>query len=281
MTTPTARPAAAATDGTADPRLARRSPRGPTTWSRSSSSPWSWWRCSTVGLAAVFSSPDEKAITMRDWATGGPRRRRRDRRRRAGRHHRPARPTGRRTTRNATGRRLGPLPLQKWAGVRLPVDSAKDLVLSPLAGVSGEPAADRRRWPCGGPRRADQQHRVGDRLRRRPRQGPGRRPGQGRRRRLRPGAGAGRQLPGAGPQSAASRASLTSSGTFYGGDQTRTLLLLSDGAYLEDQARAQHLGGDQWGMMNETGNYPGQPWMWLYTFWYQVPPFSTSDNADA
>ena len=23
-------------------------------------------------------------------------------------------------------------------------------------------------------------------------------------------------------------------------------------------------------MMNETGNYPGQPWMWLYTFWYQI-----------
>jgi hypothetical protein len=34
-------------------------------------------------------------------------------------------------------------------------------------------------------------------------------------------------------------------------------------------------------MMNETGNYPGQPWMWLYTFWYQVKPFSTSGNADA
>ena len=34
-------------------------------------------------------------------------------------------------------------------------------------------------------------------------------------------------------------------------------------------------------MMNEVGNYPGQPWMWLYTFWYQVQPFSTSDNADA
>ena len=34
-------------------------------------------------------------------------------------------------------------------------------------------------------------------------------------------------------------------------------------------------------MMNETGNYPGQPWMWLYTFWYQIKPFSTSDNADA
>jgi hypothetical protein len=33
--------------------------------------------------------------------------------------------------------------------------------------------------------------------------------------------------------------------------------------------------------MNETGNYPGQPWMWLYTFWYQIKPFSTSENADA
>jgi hypothetical protein len=74
---------------------------------------------------------------------------------------------------------------------------------------------------------------------------------------------------------------LTSSGNFYGGDQTKSLLLLSDGAYLEDQAVAQNLGGDQWGMMNEVGNAPGQPWMWLYTFWYQVKPFSTSDNADA
>ncbi len=34
-------------------------------------------------------------------------------------------------------------------------------------------------------------------------------------------------------------------------------------------------------MMNETGNYPGQPWMWLYIFWYQIKPFSTSGNADA
>ena len=74
---------------------------------------------------------------------------------------------------------------------------------------------------------------------------------------------------------------LTSSGTFYVSDETKPLLLLADGAYLEDLARADHLGGDQWGMMNETGNYPGQPWMWLYTFWYQVPPFSSSGNADA
>jgi hypothetical protein len=34
-------------------------------------------------------------------------------------------------------------------------------------------------------------------------------------------------------------------------------------------------------MMNETGNYPGQAWMWLYTFWYQVPLYASSPNADA
>ena len=42
----------------------------------------------------------------------------------------------------------------------------------------------------------------------------------------------------------------------------------------------RHLQGDQWGMMNETGNFPGQPWLWLYTFWYQVPPMNGSSNGD-
>ena len=32
--------------------------------------------------------------------------------------------------------------------------------------------------------------------------------------------------------------------------------------------------------MNETGSWPGQVWLWLYTFWYQIKPFSTSANAD-
>ena len=68
---------------------------------------------------------------------------------------------------------------------------------------------------------------------------------------------------------------------FYQTDYTKPLLLLSDGAYLEGLASQQNLLGDQWGMMNETGNYPGQAWLWLYTFWYQIPPFKTSDNADA
>ena len=68
---------------------------------------------------------------------------------------------------------------------------------------------------------------------------------------------------------------------FYQTDYTLPLLFVADGGYLADKADAQHLAGDQWGMMNETGNYPGQPWLWLYTSWYQISPFSTSGNADA
>ena len=33
-------------------------------------------------------------------------------------------------------------------------------------------------------------------------------------------------------------------------------------------------------MMNETGSYPGQAWLWLYALWYQVEPFKSSENAD-
>ncbi|HEX3004893.1 MAG TPA: hypothetical protein VHO27_11835 [Angustibacter sp.] len=232
----------------------------------------------TAALSAAFSSPDEKAITLRDWATAAP-------------NDVVATAAGELagTTTSATygapyntagdGQKLGPLALQKWAGVRLPVDSAKDLVITPLADAyssgpvhdavaswNAADAAQRTTWattyadalakaPDGDPAKVA----AGD-------YGP-----------VPTLAGGLLSLARAGGLEGA----LTSSGTFYGGDQTRALLLLADGAYLEDQARARNLGGDQWGMMNETGNYPGQPWMWLYTFWYQVKPFSTSDNADA
>jgi hypothetical protein len=74
---------------------------------------------------------------------------------------------------------------------------------------------------------------------------------------------------------------LISSSRVYQTDYTKPLLFLADGSYLGDLAQKQHLLGSQWGMMNESGNYPGQAWLWLYTFWYQVQPFKTSDNADA
>jgi hypothetical protein len=230
----------------------------------------------TVLLAAVFSSPDDKAITMARWAQADP-------------NDVVATATGELagTTTSATygapynhasdGQKVLGVPLQKMGGVRIPV-SSQDLVLQPLEGVTGDATLSGALSTWKGATVDQQQAWAtayadaldaagGD-----------------------PGAVAGGDF---GPvpvltngllvlaRSGGLEGALSSSGTFYGGDQTRTLLLLADGAYLEDTAVAQHLGGDQWGMMNEVGNYPGQPWMWLYTFWYQVKPFSTSENADA
>ena len=69
-------------------------------------------------------------------------------------------------------------------------------------------------------------------------------------------------------------------GQFYNMDYTRGILFLGDGAYFPGLAEAQHLSGDQWGVMNETGSYPGQSWLWLFSFWYQIEPFSSAPNAD-
>jgi hypothetical protein len=232
----------------------------------------------TTVLSAAFSSPDEKAITLRDWATAAP-------------NDVVATAAGELagTTTSASygapynsaavGQKLGPLALQKWAGVRLPVDSAKDLVITPLgASYPSGPVHDAvTAWNGADPaQRTTWATAYADALAKAPDGDP-----------TKVASGDYGPVPAiAGgllslARSGGLEGSLTSSGTFYGGDQTRSLLLLADGAYLEDQARARNLGGDQWGMMNETGNYPGQPWMWLYTFWYQVKPFSTSDNADA
>ena len=73
---------------------------------------------------------------------------------------------------------------------------------------------------------------------------------------------------------------LLTSNQFFQTDYTKPLLFMADGGLLEKRAEAQHLLGEQWGMMNETGSYPGQTWLWLYTFWYQVEPIKSSPNAD-
>ena len=73
---------------------------------------------------------------------------------------------------------------------------------------------------------------------------------------------------------------LVSNGHFYQTDYTLPLLFMGDGGYLPGLGENQHLLGSQWGMMNETGSYPGQTWLWLYTFWYQIPPFTGNANAD-
>jgi quinol-cytochrome oxidoreductase complex cytochrome b subunit len=81
-------------------------------------------------------------------------------------------------------------------------------------------------------------------------------------------------------RSGALDADLLAQQPFYGTDFTKPLLFLEDGNYFSSLATAQHLTGGQWGEMNETGSYPGQPWLWLYTIWYQVPGFRSSANVD-
>ena len=75
-------------------------------------------------------------------------------------------------------------------------------------------------------------------------------------------------------------ANLLAQQPFYGTDFTKPLLFLNDGSYYASLATADHLTGDQWGVMNETGSYPGQPWLWLFQLWYHVPGWRNSANID-
>jgi hypothetical protein len=81
-------------------------------------------------------------------------------------------------------------------------------------------------------------------------------------------------------RSGALDADLLAQRQFYGTDFTKPLLFIADGEYYATQADAMHLTGDQWGVMNETGSYPGQPWLWLYQLWYHVAPFNNSPAVD-
>ena len=209
------------------------------------------------GLAAIFSSPDEKAITMSAWAKTDPN----------NLVTTAASELAGTTTSatygppynaNAEGQKLGPLPLQKWAGVRIPIDSA-DLVLGPLSNITGDTAVSSAvaTWKAAPPeQRTKWATDYVDAI------GTAAADGE-------PATGAGGDPANVatgdyGPVPALSagllalaktgglEGALDSAGNFYGGDTTKSLLLLADGAYLEDQAVAQNLAGDQWGTVSYT-----------------------------
>ena len=83
-------------------------------------------------------------------------------------------------------------------------------------------------------------------------------------------------------QSGAMDGLLLTSGHFYQTDYTRPLLFMQNDA-VAAKAASFNLLGSTWGVMNETGNYPGQAWLWLYTMLYQIPPYTTAwaANTDA
>jgi hypothetical protein len=57
-------------------------------------------------------------------------------------------------------------------------------------------------------------------------------------------------------------------------------MFFSDGTLWGTIAEAQGVGGDQWGVMNELWNFPGQVWLWLYAGMYQIPALNPSTNPN-
>jgi hypothetical protein len=178
------------------------------------------------------------------------------------------------------GQHIGFIHLANWLGVSHPINTAQDFVLAPLRSITSQPALQQAlttyqaaptktqtRWTSAyetalGKASATPSGTVS----------------------VKPGSYGpvptimGSLLTFA--QSGGLDGALLTSRQFYQTDYTKPLLFMSDGGVLTKRAQADHLLGNQWGMMNETGSYPGQSWLWLYTFWYQIKPFSTSANAD-
>jgi hypothetical protein len=178
--------------------------------------------------------------------------------------------------------KIGPLDLQSAAGVNIPIDTAQDFVLGPLrtipgnrrlntalAAYEGSPPTVQKAWSEEFTAALEKAESPGGVAKILPRA------------HYNPVAPMMAALLGLAQSGGLDGDLLAGNHRFYETDYTKPLLFLSGGGYFEERAEGQHLLGTQWGMMNETGSYPGQVWLWLYTFWYQIEPFLESPNADA
>ena len=237
----------------------------------------------TVALSLLLGSPDDTPLTFKGWATSN-----------SDNFYATAVSELAGTSGTATygppynkaadGLNVGPLWLQKWAGVSRPIDSVNDFVISPLSTqvLSVEIASALATWKAAA--QADQSTwatnydsaiaEVEGKLSDVPAGNYGPVPA------LAQGL---TDMAKAGGLDAA----LLSQGGFFQTDNTKQILFFGDGSYLDDAGTEANLQGGTWGMMNETGRYPGQAWLWLYSFWYQIPPFNNEEskpigaNADA
>jgi hypothetical protein len=232
-----------------------------------------------VVCAVVFSSPDERPVTVKSWSNAAPvdfaqtAMTELDGTSALATYGPPYNNTA------GAGQQLGPISIERAVGVRIPINTAQDFVLKPLATLPDRPALDAALTEYQGAsatRQASWDAAYEKVV-----------------------AGAtfsnGQLVVKAGPygpvavlianlesmaRSGALDGALLASPQLYATDYTNPLLFIADGTYLADQAGLRHLQGSQWGMMNETGNFPGQAWLWLYTMWYQVPPMNSSSNGD-
>ena len=184
---------------------------------------------------------------------------------------------------------------QRWLGVSHPINTANDYVIGPLRTIPGDPALasavseyqaapekTKAQWGEAYAKPLEEYETAIEEKKAPPKDG-GARPEHRR------GDSAGeRHGPRANDDGRTARlaksggldGSLLTSNQFFQTDYTKPLLFMADGGLLGERAEAQHLLGEQWGMMNETGSYPGQAWLWLYALWYQVEPIKSSSNAD-
>ena len=238
-----------------------------------------------VILAVLFSSPDVPPVTLQAWASAQP--------------IRFTEVALSELEGVSTSARYGPpynhasgsvqvlfgVSIQRALGVTDPIDPARSFVLDPLRTVSGQPRltralerydaasqAERTAWERSYGRALVHARIVNAKL-------------------VVPSADDGPVPEMLGAFLAMTRsggldAQLVEHASFYGTNYTKPILFLGDSAtaqknsYWNELVTAQRLQGSQWGMMNETGSWPGQPWLWLYTMWYQVGPMKTSRNAD-
>ena len=232
----------------------------------------------TLILAVFFGSPDEKAITVKSWSNADPI----DFAQTALEELNGTSGTagyGAPYNHAAVGQQLGPLTLGKWVGVHIPIDTVKDFIVAPLQSQPAIPglqpalsqwtsasASTQNGWVADYTKAATKMTwSNGQVVVNTTNSGPV--PVMI------------NNLTQMARSGALDQALITGSG-YYTTDYTKPLLFLADSEYFGSLADKQHLTGSQWGMMNETGQYPGQAWLWLYTFWYQIPPFNTSANAD-
>ena len=241
-------------------------------------------------LAAIFSSPDDPQLTFKGWAQSNP-----------NNLHATIVTELDGSSGTATygppynnasdGLSVGPIAMQKWMGVTHPINAADDFVIKPLESQnmsdSVKTAVDQ--WNAATPDQQTQWASNYDTA-------------------LNDAAGANgdpAKVPtgdyGPTPVLAQAVVDMAKTGAYDGAimqgqffptDQTKQMMLMGDGAYMDDLATTDNLQGNTWGMVNEAGSWPGQMWLAPFSFWYQLPMFNNedpnntfaqtlTDNADA
>ena len=233
-----------------------------------------------VGLSALFSSPDDPAITFKAWAADSP-----DTfyatavGQLAGATESAG--YGAPYNENSDGLSLGPLFLQKWGGVTHPVDNAQDMVITPLSSQvePNDVSAALKAWDAAdATQQTDWASAYNDAVQATADDAGDLHIDAVEKGDYGPVPDLAKGLLAMANSGAYDNA-MTGQGKFFQTDQTVQLLMLGDGGYMEGKAVDARLGGDTWGMMNEAGSWPGQQWLAFASVWYQLPAFNAPDDA--